>query len=77
MQHSFVVKVLGPLLFLAGVVIRYKISERRFNRRSITGIEIFPTHRNSVTTRVREGCAGLLAKIFIFLGIIFILAQWT
>jgi hypothetical protein len=77
MHHSVLLKIFGPLLMIAGFIIRFKISEKRFNRRSITGIEIFPSYKKAVTTQAKEGCAGILAKMLIFIGIVFILAQWV
>jgi hypothetical protein len=59
---------LGLILLILGCIIIYSISKKTFNRRTITGIEIFISYENSLTTRVREGCLKVIAWCFILGG---------
>jgi len=76
MHHAYLLKIIGPLFLVFGWVILYKISENRFNRRSVTGMELFSSFRRAFSTRLSEGCAAAFAKILIFIGIVLIVSQW-
>jgi hypothetical protein len=66
-------RCLGVALLTLAWAIRYSIARRRFYRRTMGGLEWFPSFRQSVITRMFEGLAGFLAKIFIWIGILMLL----
>ena len=61
--------ILGGICFTVGVVIRYAIGKRRFNRRSITGTEVFKSYESAWITRLIEGVLGLIALFLIMAGV--------
>ena len=75
MIHAHFLTPLGVVLILAGAVIRYKIGKRKFNRRSITGLELFPSYGKGIATRFMESVATIIAKLMILTGILLILAN--
>lgn len=60
-------KYIGAVLFILGAIIIYAINRNRFNRRTITGMEVFPSYEKSWTTRGGEGCLKIIAW-FLVLG---------
>lgn len=75
MRHLQIFKVIGIILILLGIGIRYQIGKRRFNRRNIAGIEQFTSYKKLVTTRTGEGFARFMANLLIFLGILLLLGS--
>jgi len=67
--------VTGVLMILVGLVVRYKIGHRRFNRRSITGLEMFSSHIRGLIVRLIEGVVGILARLSIWIGLALVLAE--
>ena len=67
--------VTGVLMILVGLVVRYKIGRRRFNRRSITGLEMFSSYGRGVIVRLVEGIVGFLARVSIWVGLALVLAE--
>jgi hypothetical protein len=72
------IRIHHPLLF--GVLLiayasfrLYRIAKRRFNRRTITGISLYPSYRRSLLTRLKEGLGTLLAVLLLLAGILFFL----
>ncbi len=64
----------GPALMALGLAIRYRIAKRKFLRRSMTGLEYFPSYGAAIITRVVEGLARLVATLMIMAGIVLLLA---
>ncbi len=62
-------KVLGVVLIVIGVIIRYSVGKRRFNRRTITGLEVFRSYERAWLTRFGEGVLRLIALLLIVSGI--------
>ena len=61
-------------LLVAAAAVRYKIGKRRFNRRSLAGLEWFSSYRRAVLTRLVEGLFSLLAKLMILAALLLLLA---
>lgn len=61
----------GMILAAVGLLIRYQIGRRRFNRRGIGGLQQFPTYGRFIFTIVVErviffiGTIALLAGLFL------------
>jgi hypothetical protein len=64
----------GPALIALGLAIRYKIAKRKFLRRSMTGLEYFPSYGAAIVTRFVEGLARLVAFVMIVVGIVLLLS---
>ena len=62
--------ILGIVLISAGLAIRYKIRQRKFKRRSLAGLEWFPSYGKAVITRLWEGIAFFLAGLMIAAGLL-------
>jgi hypothetical protein len=61
-------RYIGLILFILGSIIIYSINRKRFNRRTITGMEVFNSYEDSLTTRGGEGCLKIAAWGFILGG---------
>ena len=64
---------IGPVLILIGCAIRFKIAKRKFLRRSMTGLEYFPSYSAALVTRFVEGFARVVATLMILAGIVLFL----
>ena len=62
-------KVLGIILLVVGCIIWYLVGKRRFNRRTITGVEVFRSYENAWLTRLGESVLRLIALFLIILGV--------
>ena len=65
----------GAAMFVVGCVINYKIGRRRFNRRTITGIEIFRSYQHKLTTRLFERIGRLIALLLIVFGLMILVGS--
>jgi hypothetical protein len=63
----------GPVLILIGCAIRFKIAKRKFLRRSMTGLEYFPSYSAAVVTRLVEAMARAVATLMILAGVVLFL----
>jgi len=68
-------KVLGILLLLFGLFLRYIIGRRKFNRRSIAGIQGFKSYSYAIITITIEKLANALAMLCILLAIILLIMK--
>jgi hypothetical protein len=66
-------KILGILLLLFGLFLRYAIGRRRFNRRSIAGIQGFKSYSYAIVTLTIEKLANALAILCILLALILLI----
>ena len=60
----------GSLLLITGLFIRYQIGRRRFNRRSITGVQIYSSYIKAILTSIIETLLNIVGALFIVAGII-------
>ncbi len=60
----------GSLLLIAGLFIRYQVERRRFNRRSIAGVQIFSSYIKAILTTIIETVLNIVGALFIVAGII-------
>lgn len=73
MKHAFSFQIVGIIFLLVGLLIRYHIGKRKFNRRNFAGIEVFSTYGRGVFTRFFERLFRFLGMILILLAILLIL----
>ncbi|MCX2681007.1 molybdenum ABC transporter permease [Galbibacter sp. EGI 63066] len=69
-------RVAGILLLAIGIVIRYIISRRKFNRRNPAGLEQFTSFERSIGVRIIELIFSLTGAIFILTGGILLLFSY-
>jgi len=58
------------LLLGLGLFIRYYIGRRRFNRRSIAGMQIYSSYFRALLTTIIETLFNLIGLLFIVIGLI-------
>jgi hypothetical protein len=63
------------LLLLFGLLVRYFIGRRRFNRRSLAGVQGFKSYAIALLTITVEKLANILATLCILLAIILFLLK--
>jgi len=68
-------KILGILLLFLGLFLRYAIGRRRFNRRSIAGVQGFKSYSYAIITLIIEKLVNALALLFILLAIILLIMK--
>ncbi|HVU97765.1 MAG TPA: hypothetical protein VHE34_21220 [Puia sp.] len=64
----------GLLLILIGLFIRFKVGQRRFKRRTVTGMELYSSYAKGVITRCLEGVAAFSGRILILVGLVLVIA---
>lgn len=72
-SHPYLV---GGLLLIAGLGIRYWINSRRFRRRNPLGVQMFPSYFARVFVPFWEGAVKLIGLLFVLGGIVLILVQF-
>lgn len=65
--------IAGALALIAGIVINYSISKRKFRRRTITGSEAFSSYEKSKLIPFTERLGRLTAWLLILGGIFLII----
>lgn len=65
----------GPTFIVLGLVIRYAVGKRRFNRRNQFGMELFSSYGPGVVTRIAEALGRITWALLIFVGIVLLLAR--
>jgi hypothetical protein len=63
----------GLILLAIGLLIRYYIGKRRFNRRDIAGLQQFPTYGRAVFTTLWETLFLIIGNLCLLAGL-FLLA---
>jgi hypothetical protein len=74
MKHQFDLFIAGLALTVLGLLIRYSIGRRRFNRRSPFGLQQYHSYKEALGTRAGEGCAAGFGALLILAGILLTLA---
>ena len=76
MHQMFIYTALtGAAMFIAGCFINYKIGRRRFDRRAITGVEVFRSYRHQLSSRLFERIAKIIGYALIIFGIMIFLGS--
>lgn len=70
-HHNYTVLIIAIILFVAGLLIRYIIGRRRFNRRGVGGQQHFKSYNTSLFIPVMERVLNIIAAIMIMVGIYF------
>ncbi len=71
-QQQHIIFIVGIALLLFGLIIRYSVGRRRFNRRNQFGNPEYQGYNQSLVTRGGEGCAKGLGTLLILAGLVLI-----
>lgn len=63
-------KILGGITIIIGVVIRYLIKRRKFNRKNWAGVELFKSYGRMHLISLLERFGGLIGLLLIIGGIV-------
>lgn len=74
MKNAWLIRVIGLLLLIAGLAIRYIIARRKFNRRAMTGAERFRSYEHAWSITFGERIAKVIANILLLIAILSILS---
>lgn len=69
MKSEMTVRIIGCILLVIGIVMRYTISRRKFNRRSSAGLQGFSSYEKAWTTRLFEKFGKLIAIASLAIGL--------
>jgi hypothetical protein len=70
------VLVLAIIFLLGGIVLRFQINKRRFNRRNAAGVEEFKSYGRAYTTQMAEKVGRLLSLALIVIGVLLLLSYF-
>ena len=68
-HHNYTVLIIAIILFVAGLLIRYMIGRRRFNRRGVGGLQYFKSYNTSLVIPVMERVLNIIGALMILAGI--------
>ncbi|WEK21321.1 MAG: molybdenum ABC transporter permease [Candidatus Pedobacter colombiensis] len=68
--------VIGIIAVLLGITIRYFIGRRKFNRRTITGLQGFSSYERAVGITFIEKVFNLIGLLLILGGLFFLAVAW-
>ena len=68
-HDNYTVLILAIILFVAGLLIRYFIGRRRFNRRGVGGLQHFKSYNTSLIIPVMERVLNIIGTLMILAGI--------
>lgn len=73
MKHQPILFVAGIVSLLLGLIIRYSVGRRRFNRRTPFGLQQFRSYNEALATRGGEGCARVIGTLLLLAGALLVL----
>jgi len=73
MKHQPIIFAAGIALLLLGLIIRYSVGRRRFNRRTPYGHQQYRSYSEALVTRGGEGCAKGIGSLLILVGAMLVL----
>lgn len=73
-KSNITVITIGVLLLVSGLVIRYIINRRRFNRRGEGGLQHFKSYERATVITFIEKIIMLLSMILLLVGVVFLIA---
>lgn len=74
--HFTTTACLGLSLTGLGLCIRYHIGRRRFNRRSIAGLQLFSSYSRGLILTCLESLFNLLGLLAILAGLLLLALNW-
>ena len=77
MKYLLVMRILGFLAFGLGFVLNYVIAKRKFNRRTMTGMEGFKSYERAWLIPFIERVVRILAILLIIGGILLIIITFV
>jgi hypothetical protein len=75
MKHVWIMRIIGIILICLGLLIRYVIARRKFNRRAMTGAQGFSSFEKAWITALVEKNIGWLSTVMIIIGFLALAAS--
>ena len=69
-------KTLAIILFLSGIILRYLIKKRKFQRTNYIGVEIFNSYEAAWSTRLLENLGFWLGTLMMIGGVVLMIIEW-
>lgn len=69
-------KTLAIILFFIGILIRYFIKKRKFQRTSFSGVEVFKSYEAAWSTRLVETIGFWTGTLMAIGGLIILIIMW-
>ena len=66
----------GIIVLVIGFVLNYIINRRRFNRRSVAGVQLFKSYEHAFAIRIIEQLGKWLAIILMLFGVLQMLVSY-
>lgn len=66
------VQIIGVVLLLIGMAMRYWVNRRRFNRRTITGMQVFNSYEKALAQTWLEKLVKLAGLALVLFGLLLI-----
>lgn len=70
------VQAVAVVLLIAGITLRLILNKRRFDRRSVTGLQQFRSYWSALIVILLEKLAGLAAFLSIIAGLFLLVVEW-
>lgn len=68
-------KTLAIILFLSGIILRYLIKKRKFQRTNYIGVEIFNSYEAAWSTRLLENLGFWLGTLMMIGGVVLLIIE--
>lgn len=73
-KSDIIVITIGILLLISGLLIRYIVNKRRFNRRGEGGLQHFKSYERATVITFIEKIIMMLSMIMLLVGMVFLIA---
>lgn len=77
MEYQLTIRITGIILLLIGILLVYIVARRKFNRRTVTGLEGFKSFERAWLTTFLEKFGSLIAKLLVLAGVALIILSFT
>lgn len=69
-------KLFAFIIFLTGIILRYIIKKRKFQRTAYTGVEVFKSYEAAWSTRLVENLGFWLGTLMMIGGVVLLIIEW-
>lgn len=68
--------ILAILAIVLGIIMRCYVAKKRFNRRTIGGMQMFSSYEKGVATTIFERIIKFVGTLLLIAGMIFLIMFW-
>lgn len=69
-------KITAIILLMLGLALRYFVNRRRFNRRTVTGMELFNSYESAWMIKLLEKLTFWIGTFLILGGLLVMIVNW-